>query len=124
VKPDGKTISWQGERTKELINTSDPACYKGQSLPIDWTKAKIRLNGEVNGQNARGENYSAKATNLVRDFTCSPNGNQPHRHPFISGKLVYQPGSRAARTIDFGNGSCDFNITITVNGQTYAYTLP
>lgn len=124
IKANSETVTWTCNRTKELINTSDANCYGGQSMPINWTKAKVQLNGNASGVNAKGENYTAVATNLVRDFTCAPDPLHPHRHPFISGTVVYTPGTRPTRTIDYGNGSCDFNATVTVNGQTFSITLP
>jgi hypothetical protein len=124
TKTNNQTITWGCSRTKELINSSDPNCYKGQSLPIDWTKAKVKLNGTASGTNANSESYTAVATALVRDFNCTPDLSKPHRHPFISGTIAYTPGSRPTRTIDYGTGGCDFNATITVNGQTFAVTLP
>jgi hypothetical protein len=123
VKPDGKTVTWTCSRTKELINSNDPACYHGQLVPISWSMAKVKLNGTASGTNAKGESYTVTAANLVRDFTCSPNTN-PKRHPFISGTIDYKPGSRPTRHVDYGNGGCDNNATVTVNGVTYAITLP
>lgn len=123
TKANNETVSWSCSRTKELINASDPACYKGQYLPIDWTKAKIKLNGNASGINAKGESFTSNATDLVRDFNCTPDASKPQRHPFISGKVVYTPGSRPARIIDYGTGACDFNATVTINGQTFAITL-
>lgn len=125
VKPSsGGTITWICSRTKELINTSDTNCYKGQSMPIDWTKAKVELNGSASGVNARGENFTAIATHLVRDFNCSPDPYHIHHHPFVSGTIAYTPGSRPTRTIDFGNGACDLSATVTINGHVFNVTLP
>lgn len=124
-KNGGGQVTWSCNRDKELINSNDANCYKGQLQAIDWTKAKVKLNGTANGVNSRSENYTAKAIDLVRDFTCAPNGlAQPHRHPFVSGKIEYTPGSRAMRLIDYGSGTCDFNATVTINGQVYDITLP
>jgi len=124
VKPNNAgTISWTCSRTKELINTSDPLCYNGQSTAINWTKAKIKLNGSASGVNAKGENFTATASNLVRDFTCAPDIARPHRHPFVSGSISYTPGNRPTRVIDFGSGSCDLVGTITINGQTYSFNF-
>lgn len=120
AKSGGGNISWSCNRTKELINTNDPACYQGQSLPIIWTAAKIKINGNANGTNTIGESFSAVATNCVRDFTC-PAGLRRH---FVSGQIAYTPGSKPSRVIDYGSGACDNNATLTVNGQTYAITLP
>ena len=124
TKSNSETISWTCNRTKELINSNDNTCYNGQYVGINWTKAKIKLNGTASGVNAKNENYTAVATDLVRDFTCSPDAAHPHRHPFTSGKIAYTPGSRPTRTIDYGNGACDLNATVTINGATYAITLP
>jgi hypothetical protein len=125
TKANNEVISWNCNRTKELYNTSDVNCYNGQSNAINWLKAVVLINGSSSGVNAKGENYTATASNLIRDFNCTPNPiAQPHRHPFISGTISYVPGSRPVRTINFGTGTCDLNATITINGQTYAITLP
>ncbi|MBL7931943.1 MAG: hypothetical protein JNL60_08575, partial [Bacteroidia bacterium] len=123
TRPNGGTISWTCSRTKELINTSDSLCYRGQNLHIIWSLAKVKLNGTTTGTNANNETFSATATNLVRDFSCSPVTLRPMRHPFISGTLVYTPGSRPTRTIDFGTGTCDALATLTINNRTFSITL-
>src|SRR5207253_7866271 len=110
IKPNNNgVISWSCARTKELMNTNDTNCYRGQSRFIVWRKAIVKLNGNASGVNARGENYTAVATNLVRDFNCAPDVNRPRRHPFISGTVSYTPGTRPTRLIDFGSGGCDLN---------------
>lgn len=124
IKSNGGTVSWTCNRTKELINTNDPNCYNGQGNPINWMKAKVQLNGTAGGTNAKGESFSAVATNVVRDFNCAPEPvARPHRHPFVSGSILYSPGNRPARLIDFGNGGCDFNATMTIKGITYNIVL-
>jgi hypothetical protein len=125
TKPNnGGTITWNCNRTKELLNTNDPTCYQGQNLPIIWSKAKIKINGSANGVNAKGDNYTLVAKDLVRDFTCSPYPNAPHRHPFISGTIEYTPGNKPTRYINYGNGTCDAEASITVNGVTVSFTIP
>ena len=94
LKPGGGTITWLCNRTKELTNTSDVNCYSGQANPIKWSKAIVKINGTATGVNTSGETYSSTATNLVRDFNCSPSVLYPHKHPFISGTILYTPGSR------------------------------
>ncbi|MCA0430073.1 MAG: hypothetical protein LCH32_06175 [Bacteroidetes bacterium] len=117
------TITRSCNRTKTLLNTNDANVYKGQFLAIDWTKAIIQLNGTANGTNAKGENFSVTATNLVRDFNCAPDPLRPHRHPFISGTLQYTPGNRPTRYVDFGNGACDFGAIVTIEGQQFSISL-
>lgn len=124
AKPGGAgIITWKCNRVKTLVNTSDPDCYRGQSLHIIWQKAVVSINGSASGTNAKGEGYTVQANNLKRDFTCAPYAQRPHWHPFIEGTLVYTPGTRPARTIDYGNGSCDANAVISINGVSYAFTL-
>ncbi len=118
----GGTINWTCSRTKELTSSYWP-CYYSQTVAIDWTKAKVRLNGTATGTNTKGESFTAKAIDLVRDFNCAPDVSKPRRHPFISGKIEYTPASRPLRVIDFGTGACDFNGTVTINGQSWSFTL-
>lgn len=125
TKANNNTITWTCNRTKELLNTSNTSCYNGQATPINWQLAEIQLNGSSSGVNANNENFTATATNLIKHFTCAPDPNRPHRHPFISGTISYTPGNRPTRLVNFGNvNSCDLNATLTVNNQTFTITLP
>jgi hypothetical protein len=119
------TINWTCNRTKELVNTNDTACYHGQATPITWTQAVVKLNGTASGTNARSETYSATAVDLIRDFRCTPDVNRPHRHPFVSGTINYVPANRPARLIDYGSATnCDLLATVTINGKIFNITLP
>ena len=120
----GGSISWNCSRTKELVNTNDTNCYKGQSKHIAWNKAIVKLNGSTTGTNAKNEQFTATATNLVRDFSCTPDQSRPMRHPFISGTISYSPANRPTRLVDFGNGTCDLNATVTINSKVFTITLP
>jgi len=121
IKPSGGgTITWNCNRTKTLLNTNDPNCYVDQNTAINWTKAKIQLDGSANGTTASNNSYTSVITALVRDFGGCKVGN---RYPFISGKIDFTPGSKATRYIDFGNGSCDNNGTITIKGITYTFSF-
>ncbi len=124
-KPDGTTITWNCNRTSELLNTNDPTIYNPTgNFPINWLHGKFKFNGTASGVNAKSENYTVTMSNLILDMNCAPDPLRPHRHPFIQGTLSYTPGTRPTRTVDFGNGSCDFNATVTINGVTYSITLP
>lgn len=125
TKTNNTVISWNCNRTKELLNTSNTSCYQGQSTPINWSLAKIQLNGSSSGINAQGETFTATASNLVRDMNCTPDPTRPGRHPFISGTISYSPGIRRTRTINYGSAnSCDFNATLTIGNQTFTIVLP
>ncbi len=109
-------------RTKTLLNTSDANVYHGSAIPISWNLARIGITGSANGTTASGKSYSGYVTSqLVRDFGgCTIN----NRHPFIQGTLEFTPSGKATRYVDFGNGSCDLNATVTINGKTHNITLP
>ena len=121
----GGTVTWNCNRTKTLLNTSDANVYHGQATHITWSLAKVGLTGNATGTTAAGNNFTANVTSqLVRDMTCAPDANRPGRHPFIQGDIDFTPGTKATRHIDYGNGSCDLNATLTINGVVYNITLP
>jgi hypothetical protein len=135
VKPNGGgTINWSCPgRTQTLLNTSDTSVYHGASTPITWYKnnggtvigARVGITGSANCTSTNGSSFTVNITSqLVKDFTCSPDALHPGHHPFIQGTLDFTPGSKATRHVDYGNGSCDFNATVTINGHVYNITLP
>ena len=119
------TVSWTTNKVKTLLNTNDTNVYHGQAIHITWSKAKVGITGSSSGTTAGGESFTASITSqLVRDFTCSPNASYPARHPFIQGKFEFTPGTKYTRYFDYGSGACDDNATVTINGNTYSITLP
>jgi hypothetical protein len=122
AKAGGGTISWSGNRVKELLNTS--AVYSGPNTPINWLQAKVGITGSANGTTSSGKTFTVTINSqLVRDFTCVPVNSAAHRHPFISGSLDFKPDDKDNRHVDFGNGACDDDATVTINGNTYNIKL-
>lgn len=118
----GGTVTWTCNRTKVLLNTS--TVYSGPSNPINWPQAKIGILGSASGTTAAGNSYTVTITHqLIRDFTCSPSSTQPHRHPFIQGKMEFAPSGKPIRYVDFGPGTCDLNATVTINGISHPIIL-
>lgn len=129
IKPSsGGTISWNCNRTTELLNTSDTTVYNPSgNYPIAWNKVQLKLNGTANGTTASGVSYSATLSNLVWSATCTPDPMRPFRHPFISGTITFTPTGKPARVIDFGyGGGCDFlaQVCIPAYGYCAVITLP
>lgn len=132
IKPStagGGTITWTATRNKELTNTSDPTVYDPSgNYPIAWNKVILRLNGTASGTTASGVSYTATMSNLIWDATCTPDPIlRPRRHPFKSGTITFTPSNKPARVIDFGNGSCDFNVCVSIPAYSYTncnVTLP
>ncbi len=129
IKPSGGgTISWIANRTTELTNTSDTTVYAPSgNTPIAWNKVILKLNGSSSGTTASGISYTTTRSNLIWDATCTPDPLKPYRHPFKSGTITFTPSGKPARVIDFGSGTCDFNVCVSI--PTYGYqncnvTLP
>ena len=125
TKTDGSVLSWVCTRNKTLLNTSDTTVYKGNNKPIVWSSARIGITGSSSGVTAQGNSYTAViASQLVRDFTCSPNSAHIHRHPFIQGILEFTPQGKLTRRIDYGSGACDQVATVSIGNFTITINLP
>lgn len=108
-------------RIKTLLNTNDVTVYHGSSAPISWNRARIGITGTASGTTAKGKDYTCQIiSQLIRDFGGCTIGN---RHPFIQGTLQFTPGEKATRLVDFGQGTCDLDATVTINGKTHNITL-
>ena len=120
-KAAGGTIDYTCNRTKTLLNTNDANVYHGPATAITWNLARIGITGTANGTTAKGINFTANTTSMmIRDFgACNISG----KHPFIQGALDFTPQNKATRHLDFGNGSCDLDATVTINGKTHNITL-
>ncbi|MBS1650654.1 MAG: hypothetical protein JSU07_01470 [Bacteroidetes bacterium] len=132
------TVTYNTARTHTLANTSDTTVYHGQSTAISWNKAHLIISGNSNGVNTKGENYTAVATNLIRNFDCIYSSGTLNQvtsfpstifgpRPYIGGTLAYTPGTRSTRTINFGNGTCSAGnntVSVTINNNTYSFTRP
>lgn len=132
VKPSsagGGTITWTATRTIELTNTNDPTVYDPSgNMPIAWNKVILKINGSGSGTTASGVSYTQTMSNLIWDATCTPDPiNKPYRHPFKSGTITFNPSNKPARVIDFGSGTCDFNVCVSIPAYSYTncnVTLP
>jgi hypothetical protein len=115
----GGSINWTCNRVKTLLNTA--ITYSNSSTPINWAMARVGIDGSASGTRSNGETFTVSVRNqLIRDFgACSIGG----KHPFIQGTLIYTPAGKSSRTVDYGNGSCDLNATVTIDNITYPFVL-
>lgn len=99
--PDG-VISWTSTRYREFS-----AGYNTIFNPFD--DAYI-ITGSANGTDINGDAFTVTITQgLQVQFGC----------PFIKGgKIEVSNPDRPTIYIDYGNGECDANFTVTVNGNT------
>jgi len=102
----GATISWVSQRTREFI--------AGASTPT-WTDDVYLITGSASGSSSAGKSFTATITSPVRkELAC---------HFLVSGTIEFNPSGKATRTIDFGNGACDNDATVTINGKVHHITL-
>lgn len=110
IKANGAgTISWHSDRQREWT--------AGASTPLVWSDDVYSVTGSASGSNSNGGSFTSNITTaLIRKMSCP-------RH-FVSGVIEHTPAGKATRTINYGDGTCDNNATVTINAVTYTITLP
>jgi hypothetical protein len=102
----GGTITWISTRQREWI--------AGESTPI-WTDDIYLISGTASGTSSNGQNYTLTTISPLRiELTC---------HNIVSGIVEINIAGKAKRTLDYGNGTCDNQATVTILGKTYTITL-
>jgi hypothetical protein len=102
----GGTVTWTSTRTREWI--------EGESTAL-WSDDVYLITGSASGTNAAGNSYTATIISALKiKLNC---------HNIVSGKMDLTPSGKPTRTIDWGNGDCDNQATVTINGHVYNITL-
>ncbi|GAB4138725.1 MAG: hypothetical protein Fur0041_13750 [Bacteroidia bacterium] len=108
-------------------------CSKGGNTPweifwncnrtINWTSGIgnsqapqiVTITGTNSGTDRNGKNWSSTITSpLTRDLSCTW---------VTKGTIELTPEGKAVRTIDFGDGTCDNRGTITIEGNSFEFTM-
>jgi hypothetical protein len=107
IKANGAgTVTWKSDRTREWI--------AGASTPV-WSDDVYLITGGASGTSASGNNFTLTILQALRkEIGC--------RH-FVSGQISMAPDNKAVRLIDYGNGACDNEATVTINGKSHVITL-
>ncbi|HTF04677.1 MAG TPA: hypothetical protein VK826_11665 [Bacteroidia bacterium] len=111
----------------------DGHCSKAGSTPWDilwntdktvtWTSGSqnssdnqvIEITGTNSGTDRNGKTFTATVTTpIVRDMSCTW---------ITKGTVVLTPQGLTERTIDFGTGTCDNRGTITIEGNTFEFSM-
>ncbi len=105
-KSNGKMHTWNSVRTRTILAGNDTKT---------WTDDVYEITGSANGVNANGNNYTANITKpLHKAMSC---------RWIDSGTIEITPEGRVTRTVDFGNGNCDDQATVSVKKRTRNITL-
>ena len=84
-----------------------------------WSDDVYSITGSASGTTSNGNTFSSVITSpVIRKMLIGC------RRHFVQGKLEHTPGGKATRYIDFGNGACDDQATVIINGNTYTINLP
>lgn len=102
----GGTRTWTSSRVREWIAGYNTAVRSDDIYLITGTSS---------GMNKSGNQYTATITKAIRkELSC--------KWP-VSGTIEISSSDRPTRTIDFGNGTCDDQATVTVGSRTRTITL-
>ena len=109
---DNTTFFWEANRVR--------VWQSGQS-DLNPFNDVFQITGKSSGVNRRGKNFTAEITTpLIVKTECWLQGI---RKP-VSGVYVVT-AENSQRTVDFGNGTCNRTISVTINnGRTFTFTLP
>jgi hypothetical protein len=101
------SATWACDRTREWA--------AGYNTPFNIWDDVYLVTGNASGTNIKGVSYTADVvTPLQFAVGC---------HWIESGVLNLTPSGMATRTIDFGNGTCDANATVTISGHQYPIVM-
>jgi len=102
----GGTISFTSNRLREWTEG------EGTSM---WMDDVYLITGTANGSHSNGNSFTAVITTALKiKLNC---------HHIVSGGLDLTPSGKPTRSIDWGNGTCDNQATVTINGNVHNITL-
>lgn len=109
TRPDGKQFLWESNRKRIWI--------EGEETPWPEIFDDVYLiSGAANGTNINELDFEIEITNDLRvEIGCKW---------IVSGTLELRPEGLYTRILDYGDGACDNQATVTVNGITFNITLP
>lgn len=107
TKTDGGVITWNTDRTRKMI-----AGFDTKDIVLD---DEFEISGTTSGINAAGNAYKFTIlTPLKKAIGCQW---------IKSGQLKIERAGKLDATVDYGDGTCDDQGTVTVGSKTVAITL-
>jgi hypothetical protein len=99
-------MTWNSTRNREWI--------AGDST-TSWVDDEYLITGSANGKSFAGVNFSAVVTQALHvKLSC---------RWITEGKFTLTPENKPDRYLDYGNGTCDGDATVTIGDKTYQVTL-
>lgn len=107
IKPDGEEVFWTANRMREWV--------EGHSTPFIWWNDVYHITGSQNVVASNGTTMSSTITQALEiALNC---------YWIRSGVIEMQHSLLPLLILDYGNGNCDDQATVTINGVTYPITL-
>ncbi len=114
IEVDGSIIRANDEGTITFVSSREREWIEGESTPERADDVYL-VTGTASGTNSEGGSFTATITSALRRTVAC--------HQFVSGTAEVTPANRPTRYIDFGDGSCDNQATVTVNGNEHIIQL-
>lgn len=107
-------LTWDSGRWVKWSNTRTVTQLEGNGTPL-WPLDDIfSITGAGQGENSKGRTWSHEVIEpLIKKFTCR----------WISKGIIRVTHNGKTGTLDYGNGDCDNQAVLTVNGNTKVITL-
>ena len=119
------TISGGKLVTSEKLGNMVITTADGRTLTFTSTKTRTKVGddfqvtGSITGKSSDGKDFTLNITTpLLFKKACDTTGD---KFP-VSGTVEIKPFDKDKRVIDYGNGTCDFDFTVTINGVTVTKT--
>lgn len=110
----GKITNTTTGRWKKWNSTKQVTQIEGNGTPLFPLDDVFKITGGAAGSNSGGHEWSSVIVEpLIKKFTCAW---------IVKGSVRITRDGRVA-LLDYGNGSCDNQATITINGVTHIITL-
>jgi hypothetical protein len=111
---DGKITNTNNNRWRKWNSVKDVLQVTGNGTPNFPMDDIYKIDGAATGSNSGGHTWSALITeSLIKKFTC---------RWIVQGKVRLNRDGRAA-LLDYGNGNCDNQAIIYINGVPHIITL-
>ncbi len=114
IEVNGSIIRANGAGTITFVSSRVREWIEGESTP-QWSDDVYLVTGTASGTNSEGGSFTAEITPALRRTVAC--------HQFVSGTATVTPANRPVRNIDFGDGTCDNEATVTVNGHDHIIQL-
>lgn len=110
--PNGNISTWQSTRNNEWVAGESTTLFTDGFAGI--CDDEYLITGSANGVNTNGLSYSVNITSALKAKVCC--------RWIVSGRVNIVPSGLLTRTVDFGSGSCDALVTLTIDGN--SFTIP